>query len=59
MFTVWHGLFSLVLMFLRLTIEALPLSTVHGKFKYNIFKAENQETQFLLLCTKPGIDKLV
>ena len=28
MFTVWHGLFSLVLMFPRLRIEAPPLSTV-------------------------------
>ena len=56
MFTVWHGLFSLVLLFLRLRIETLPLSTVQGKCIYT-FKAENQEIQFLLLCTNPSKDK--
>ena len=34
-----------------------PLSTVQIKCIYTIFKAENQETQFTLLCTKPSIDK--
>ena len=43
MFTVWHGFFSLVLMFLRLRIEAPLLSTVQGKYIYNICKAENHE----------------
>ena len=33
------------------------LSTVQGKCIYTIFKVENQETQFSLLCTKPSIDK--
>ena len=46
MFTVWQGLFSLVLMFLGLRIEAPPLSTVQSKCIYTFFKAENQEIQF-------------
>ena len=37
---------------------APPLSTVQGKCIYNIFKAENQETQFPYLYTKPSIDKI-
>ena len=49
MFTVWFELFSLVLTFPWLRIEALLLSTVHG---IKLVKAENQETQFPLLCTK-------
>ena len=53
----WHGLFSLVLMFPGLRIEAPPLSTVQGKCIYTFFKAENQEIQLLLLCTKPSKDK--
>ena len=53
MFIVWHGLFSLVLMFSELRIEAPPLSTVED----TIFNVENQEIQFPLLCTKPNIDK--
>ena len=57
MYTVWYGLFSLVLMSSGLRIEALPLSTVQGTCMYTIFKAENQEIQFPLLCTKPSIDK--
>ena len=57
MFTVWHGLFILVIVFPRLRIEAPPLSTVQGKCIYTIVKAENQEIQFPLLCTKPSIDK--
>ena len=57
MFTVWPKLFSLVLTFPGLRIEALPLSTVQDKCIYKIFKAENQETQFPLLYTKPSIDK--
>ena len=56
-FTVWHGLFCFVLVFPGLRIEASPLSTVQGKCIYKIFKAENQETKFPLLCTKPSIDK--
>ena len=56
-FTVWHGLFSFILTFPERRIEAFPLSTVQGKYIYNIFKVENQETQFSLLCTKPSIDK--
>ena len=47
MFTAWHGLFSLVLMFSGLRIEAPPLSTVQSKYIYTFFKAENQEIQFL------------
>ena len=54
--TVWHGLYSLVFTFSGLRIGALLLSSVQGKCIYNIFKAENQETQFQL-CTKPSIDK--
>ena len=57
MFTVWHGLFSLTLMFPRLRIEVPSLSTVQGNCMYIFFKAENQEIQFLLLCTKPSKDK--
>ena len=53
MFTVWNRLFSLVLMFSGLRIEALPLSTVLSKCIYTFFKAENQEIQFPFLCTKP------
>ena len=49
--------FSLVFPFPGLRIEALPLSIVQDKCKYKIFKAENQETQFPLLKTKPSIDK--
>ena len=56
-FTVWHDFFSLIVMFLRLTIEAPPLSIVQGKCIYNIFKAKHLETQFVLSCTKPSIDK--
>ena len=56
MFTVWHGLFSLVLMFSGLRIEAPPLFTVQDKCICTIFKADNQEIQFPLLCTKPNID---
>ena len=44
-------------MFPGLRIEAFPLSTVQGKCIYIIFKVENLEIQFLLLCTKPSIDK--
>ena len=36
MFTVWHVLFSLVLAFLGLRIEALILSTVLGKCIYKM-----------------------
>ena len=57
MITVWHGLFSLVLVFTGLRIEALPISTVQGI--YTISKAENQEIQFPFSCTKPGVDKHV
>ena len=37
-----------------LRIEALLLSTVQGKC---IYKAENQEIKFQLLCAKPSKDK--
>ena len=57
MFTVWHRLYSLILTFPWLRIEAPPLTAVQEKCIYKFFKAENQETQFLLLCTKPSIDK--
>ena len=57
MLTVWHGHFSLILTFPGLRIEAPPLSTVQDKYIYKILKAKNQETQFLLLCTKPSTDK--
>ena len=57
MLAVWYRLFSLVLLFPGLRIEVPPPSTVHGKCTYTIFKVKNQETQFLLLCTKPSIDK--
>ena len=49
--------FSLVLTFPGLRIEAALLSTVHGKCIYTIYKVQNQETQFPLLCTYPSIDK--
>ena len=51
-FTVWQRLFSLVLTFPRLKIEAPPRSIIQYSCLYNIFKAENQETQFPLLCTQ-------
>ena len=51
MFTDWHGLFSLVLTFPGLRIEAPPLSTVQGKCIYKTFKAENHKTQLLELYT--------
>ena len=54
MFTVWHELFSMVLMFPGMRIEALPPSTVQGKCISTFFKAENQEIQLLLLCNKPS-----
>ena len=54
MFTVLHGLFPLVLIFPGLST---PPSTVQGKCINTIFKAENQEINFPLLCTKPSIDK--
>ena len=57
MFTAWHRLFSMILMFPGLRIEAPPLSTVQGGCIYEIFKVENQEIKFPLLCTKPSIDK--
>ena len=57
MFAVLHGHFYLVLTFPGLRIEAQSLFTVQSKCIYKIFKAENQETQFPLLCTKPSIDK--
>ena len=41
----------------RMRIEALSLATVQGKCIYTFFKAENQEFNFPLLCTKPGKDK--
>ena len=44
-------------MFPGLRIDALPLFTVQGKCIYTIFKAENQEIQFPVLCTKPSKDK--
>ena len=46
MFTVWHRLFSFVLMLPGLRIEALPLYTVLDKCIYTIFKVENQEIQY-------------
>ena len=63
----WHGVFFrcllfgtdffLVLMFSGLRIEAPLLFTVQGNYIFTIFKAENQESQFLMLDTKPSIDK--
>ena len=44
MFTVWHELFSLVLVFPSLRSSA-PMY-IQGKCIYTIFKAENQETEF-------------
>ena len=38
MFTVWHGLFSLVLLFSGLRIEAPIPSTVQGKWIYTFLK---------------------
>ena len=54
MFSVWHGLLSFVLIFLGLRIKALFLQ---DKCIYTIFKMDNQEIQFPLLCTKPSTDK--
>ena len=56
MFTVWHGLFSLVLDFPGLRIEAPALSTVQVSV-YTIHKVENQEIEFPLLRTESFIDK--
>ena len=46
MFTVWHGLFSLVLMFSGLRIEAPPLSTVQGKCIYTFLKRRTSKFNF-------------
>ena len=50
--TVWHGLFfgTRVSWFGFLVP---PLSKLQGKCIYKIFKVENQEPQFPLVCTKP------
>ena len=56
MFTVWHGLFSLVLIFSTLRIDAPP----HPQYRvseYTFFKTQNQSIQFPLLCTKLSKDK--
>ena len=45
-------------MFAGLRIEALPQSTLQDKYVYTLFKAENQEIQFPLLCTKLSKDKV-
>lgn len=37
MITVWHGLYSLVLVFPWLRIDALPLS-VQGKYRVSVYK---------------------
>ena len=57
MFTVWHRLFSLLLRFPGLRIEAPPPSIVQYKCIYTIFKAKNHEIQFMFLCAEPSIDK--
>ena len=60
MFTVWHGLFPLILMFPGLRIEALPLSKVLRKSIYTIFKRRTRKLSFhsyVPVCTKPSIDK--
>ena len=56
MFTVWHRLFSLVIMFPGLRIEALPISTVQGKCIYTFLKRRTRKFNFVL-CTKPSKDK--
>ena len=57
MFTLWHALFPLTLMFRAVRTEAPPPSTVQGKCIYTFFKGENQAIQLPLLCTKPSKDK--
>ena len=57
MFTVWYRHFSFIPLFPGLRIEAPRLSTVQGKCIYTNFKAEKQEIQFLLLCTKSSTGK--
>ena len=57
MLTVRHGLFSLILVFSGLRIESLPLSIVQGKCICTTFKAEIQEIELPLLCTKPSKNK--
>ena len=46
MFTVWHELFSLVLMFSTLRIEALPPSIVQGKCIYTFLKRRTSRVNF-------------
>ena len=46
MFIVWHRLFSLVLMFSGLRIEALPPSTVQGKCIYTFLKWRTSRLNF-------------
>ena len=46
MFTVWHGLFSLVLMFSGLRIEAPLPSTIQGKCIYVFLKKRTSRFNF-------------
>ena len=63
----WHGIFFHVYCLARTfffgthvsRVENWSFTPIYSKDKciYTIFKAANQETKFLRLCTKPYIDK--
>ena len=46
MFTIWHGYFSLVLMFHGLRIDAPPISTVQSKCIYTFLKPKIRKFDF-------------
>ena len=58
MFTVWHGLFSLVLVLSGLIIEASPLSPVQGTYTCAILKQRIRKFNFRT-CTKPSIGNII
>ena len=53
--TVWYRLFF-ILEFHGLCSLVLPLLKVYDKCMYKIFQADNQETQFPSVFTKPSIE---
>ena len=59
MFTIWHGLFPLVLMFSGLRIEALPTSTVLGKSIYTFFLSGEPVDSISHVCNKPSKNRNV
>ena len=56
LFTVWHSLVSLVLLFPDLRIESPHPSTVQGKCIYTFLKQRTRKFN-LCSCTKPCKDK--